>query len=53
MLRSHTHNHHPLDGALKHEVRLYAEELKQAAVLKPSTDPIKFADHVCADVLAT
>ena len=53
MLRSHTHHHHPVDGDLKQEVALYAQELKQAAVFKSSTDPAQFADRVCADVLAT
>jgi NitT/TauT family transport system substrate-binding protein len=53
MLRSHTHHHHPVDGNLKKEVALYAQELKQASVFKSSTDPAKFAERVCADVLAT
>ena len=39
MLRSHTHHHHPVDGALKQEITLFAQDLKQAAVLKSSTDP--------------
>ena len=30
MLRSHTHHHHPVGGALKQEIALYAQELKQA-----------------------
>ena len=42
MLRTHTHHHHPVDGALK-----------QAAVLRPGTDPTQFAERVCVDVLAT
>ena len=53
MLRSHTHHHHPVDGALKQEISLYAQELKQAAVFKQSTDPAQFADRVCVDILAT
>ena len=53
MLRSHTHHHHPVDGGLKQEIALYAQELKQAAVLKASTDPAQFADRVCVDILAT
>jgi NitT/TauT family transport system substrate-binding protein len=53
MLRSHTHHHHPVDGDLKQEVALYAQELKQASVLKSSTDTAQFADRVCADVLIT
>jgi NitT/TauT family transport system substrate-binding protein len=53
MLRSHTHHHHPLGGALKQEITLYAQDLRQASVLKQSTDPAKFADRVCVDILAT
>ena len=53
MLRTHTHHHHPVDGALKQEITLYAQELKQAAVLRPGTDPTQFAERVCVDVLAT
>ena len=34
MLRSHTHHHHPVDGDLKQEIALYAQELKQAGVFK-------------------
>ncbi len=53
MLRSHTHHHHPVNGDLKREIALYAQELKQAGVFKSSTDPDQFADRVCVDVLAT
>ena len=53
MLRSHTHHHHPIDGGLKQEIALYAQELKQAAVFKSSTDPTQFADRVCVNVLDT
>jgi NitT/TauT family transport system substrate-binding protein len=53
MLRSHNHHHHPLNGALNQEIALYAQELKQASVFRSSTDPAKFADRVCIDVLAT
>jgi NitT/TauT family transport system substrate-binding protein len=52
MLRSHTHHHHPINGELKREVALYAQELKQASVFKSSTEPAQFADRVCADVLS-
>jgi NitT/TauT family transport system substrate-binding protein len=53
MLRSHTHHHHPLGGALRQEVTLYTQELKLAGVIKQSTDPAQFADRVCVDILAT
>ena len=48
-----THHHHPVDGALKQEIVLYVQELKQAGVFRPGTDPAQFADRVCVDVLAT
>ncbi len=51
MLRSHTHRHHPVNADLRQEIALYAQELKQASVFKPSTDPAQFAERVCADVL--
>jgi len=53
MLRSQTHHHHPIDGALKQEVTLFAQDLKQAAVLRSSTDPAEIANRVCVDVLAS
>lgn len=53
ILRSHTHHHHPVDGALKQEITLFAQDLKQASVLRQSTDPAQIADRVCVDVLAT
>jgi NitT/TauT family transport system substrate-binding protein len=53
MLRSHTHHHHPIDGELRQEVTLFAQDLKQAAVLRSSTDPTEIANRVCVDVLAS
>ncbi len=53
MLRSHTHNHHPMDGALKQEITLYAQDMKQAGVFKQSTDPAQFSERVCVDILNT
>ena len=52
MLRSQTHHHHPTGADLRQELALYAEELKLVSVMKPSTDPAKFADKIFADVLA-
>ncbi|MGI4940731.1 MAG: ABC transporter substrate-binding protein [Janthinobacterium lividum] len=52
MLRSHTHHHHPAGAALTAEIALYAQELKEVQVLKPRTDPRRFAERVTADVLA-
>jgi NitT/TauT family transport system substrate-binding protein len=52
MLASHTHHNHPVGAALKRQVLLYAEELKQVNVLKRSTDAAKFAERVYVDVLS-
>jgi NitT/TauT family transport system substrate-binding protein len=52
MLASHTHHNHPVGTALKHQILLYANELKQINVLKRSTDPTKFAERVYVDVLS-
>jgi NitT/TauT family transport system substrate-binding protein len=52
MLASHTHHNHPVGTALKQQIVLYANELKQVNVLKRSTDPIKFAERVYIDVLS-
>jgi NitT/TauT family transport system substrate-binding protein len=49
MLRSHTHHHHPMGDVLKQEIAVYAEDLKLVQVLKPGTDPHKFADKVYAN----
>jgi NitT/TauT family transport system substrate-binding protein len=51
MLRSHTHHHHPSGAVLKAEIAAYAEELKLIGVLKPRTDPQRFADRVYGDVV--
>jgi NitT/TauT family transport system substrate-binding protein len=52
MLASHTHHNHPIGAALKAQISLYANELKQVHVLKRSTDPTKFAERVTVDVLS-
>jgi len=52
MLKSHTHGHSPVGTAFRQEIVTYAEELKQINVLKPTTDPQKYADRVYVNVLA-
>lgn len=47
-----THRSHPSGVALKKEVEFYARDFKLVGVLKPSTDVVKFAEHVTVDVLA-
>jgi NitT/TauT family transport system substrate-binding protein len=51
LAKYHTHHHHPMGEDLKKEIALYAEELKQVSVFKPSLDTAKYADRVYADVL--
>ena len=51
MLRSHTHQHNPIGADLRAQISAYATELKQVAVLKPGTDPEKYATHVTVDLL--
>jgi NitT/TauT family transport system substrate-binding protein len=52
MLASHTHRNHPVGAALKQQISLYADELRQVNVMKRSTDLTKFAERICADVLS-
>ena len=52
MLRSHTHGHHPIGADLRQEIALYTEELKGISVIKPATNPDRFAAKVYADVLS-
>ncbi|MGD0436053.1 MAG: ABC transporter substrate-binding protein [Bryobacteraceae bacterium] len=52
ILKMQTHNHNPVGANLKQEIALYAGELKVVGIMKPSTDPAKFAEHIFADVFA-
>ncbi len=52
ILRSQTHGNHPLGRDLRGDVQRYAAELHAIGVMKPGTDPQRFADHIVADVLA-
>ena len=47
-----THHHHPAGAALRDEIAFYARDFRSVGVLKQSTDPDRFAQHVFADVLA-
>jgi NitT/TauT family transport system substrate-binding protein len=51
MLASHTHHNHPVGAALKQQISLYADELKQVNVMKRGTDGAKFAERVFVDIL--
>jgi NitT/TauT family transport system substrate-binding protein len=37
---------------LRQEIEFYARDFRLVGVLKPSTDPARFAKHVFVDVLA-
>jgi len=50
MVRYHTHHHHPVGEALKRELKAYADDLKQVAVFKPSTDTTRFAERIYVDI---
>jgi len=47
-----THHHHPAGSQLRDEIEFYARDFRSVGVLKKSTDPARFAQHVFADVLA-
>jgi NitT/TauT family transport system substrate-binding protein len=46
-----TLHHHPIGADLRDEIASYAEDFKELGVLKNSTDPRKYADHVFVKVL--
>jgi NitT/TauT family transport system substrate-binding protein len=52
MLRTHTHHHHPSTPDLRDELAVYISDMKLIGVLKPSTDPVKFANRIYANVLS-
>jgi NitT/TauT family transport system substrate-binding protein len=46
-----TLHHHPVGADLRDEIAYYAQDFKDLGVLKPSTEPKKYADHVFVKVL--
>jgi NitT/TauT family transport system substrate-binding protein len=52
VLRMQTHDHHPVAGGLRNEVALYAAELRDAGIMRPTTVPERFAAQVTENVLA-
>jgi len=52
MLKSHTDHNHKTGDEFKTEIATWVEELRQISVIKPTTDPVKFAERVYADVLS-
>lgn len=53
ILRSHAHHHHPSGDAFRAEIADYVQELKLVQVIRPSTNPARFAEKVTVDVLAS
>lgn len=51
LLGTLTHRHHPTGGDLLKEIEFYARDFRSVGVLKQSTDPVRLARHVYADVL--
>lgn len=51
ILQTQTHNRHPLGRDLSGDVVRYAAELRAIGVMKPGTDPHRFAAGIVADVL--
>jgi NitT/TauT family transport system substrate-binding protein len=50
MLKSVTSDQHPIQQNLLRQIAFYVEDLKSVGVMKPSIDPVKFANRVCADM---
>ena len=42
---------HPTDTSLRDQIEFFANDFKDLGVLKPTTDPKKFADHIYVNVL--
>ncbi|WP_353234314.1 ABC transporter substrate-binding protein [Diaphorobacter ruginosibacter] len=52
LLAELTYKHHPAGSNLRDEVRDFAADFRSAGILKKSTDPVRFANHVSLDVLS-
>ena len=52
LLADLTYRHHPAGSNLRDEVRDFAADFRSAGILKKSTDPLRFANHVSLDVLS-
>ncbi|WP_287028911.1 ABC transporter substrate-binding protein [Pseudomonas sp. UBA6310] len=52
ILKDHTHAHHASGPAFVKEIAYYARDLKDVDVLRPSTDPQKFAESIYVDVFS-
>ncbi|MCR6631941.1 MAG: ABC transporter substrate-binding protein [Magnetospirillum sp.] len=51
LLKTHTHYVHPLGDNLRKQLVEYVIELQKINVIKPTTDPVKFAAKITEDVI--
>jgi NitT/TauT family transport system substrate-binding protein len=51
LLNTHTHYVHPLGNDLRKQLVDYVVELQKINVIKPTTDPVKFAEKITVDVV--
>ncbi|CAH2598810.1 ABC-type nitrate/sulfonate/bicarbonate transport systems, periplasmic components [Rhodovastum atsumiense] len=51
MLKSYPFGDQPVGSDFRRQIVLYAQELKQAGVLKPGTDPERYAQRITANVV--
>jgi NitT/TauT family transport system substrate-binding protein len=52
VLKTQTHNHHPVGADLTKEVALYAQELREVGVMKPDLVADQFASRITDNVFA-
>jgi len=52
ILKSQTHARHPVGRDVTGDIERYAAELRAIGVMKPTTDPQRFAANIVSDVLA-
>jgi NitT/TauT family transport system substrate-binding protein len=52
MLKSYPYGEQPIGSDFQRQVLLYANELKRAGVLKPSTVPQRYVNRITANLLA-
>jgi len=52
LLGTLTHRHHPVAQDLQKEIEFYANDFRSVGVLKQSTDPARFAQHVYYNALS-
>ena len=51
LLKTHAHYVHPVGDELRKQLTEYLVELQKINVIKPTTDPVKFAEKITVDVV--